>query len=139
MTSDTIEGEKTEDFTFGRDEKLKSKKLIDLLFAKGKGFSANPIRMIYMADTTERAKPLVMFSVSKRNFKKAVDRNRIKRQMREVYRLNRDNYFDKADNNAYLIAFIYNAKENIPYKVVEKKLNLTLERLKAGGKTKDVL
>ncbi|HSZ24905.1 MAG TPA: ribonuclease P protein component, partial [Cytophagaceae bacterium] len=65
-----------------------------------------------------------------RNFKKAVDRNRIKRQMREVYRLSRDFYFSTENDKSYLLAFIYTAKEKIPYNVLEKKLNLTLERLK---------
>jgi len=133
MTIKLKEPENTKDYTFGRDEKLKSKKLIDFLFAKGKGISSNPIRLIYYKEELEREKPLVMFSVSKKNFKRAVDRNKIKRQMREVYRLHRDSYFSEKAKNPYLLAFIYNAKEKIPYKVLEKKLNLALERLTAAG------
>ncbi len=120
------------DLTFGRAEKLKSKKLIDLLFEKGKSVSASPIRMIYYKNESDAPMPQVLFSVSKRNFKRAVDRNRIKRQMREVYRLSKAIYFPKGTVNPYLLAFIYNAKKKIPYKVVEKKLNLALERLRKG-------
>ena len=115
---------------YNRDERLKSKKSIDLLFAKGKGISSNPIRLIYYSEEIERFLPQVLFSVSKRNFKKAVDRNRIKRQMREIYRLNRDRYFLPEGKNSFLLAFIYTAKEKISYNILEKKLNLALERLK---------
>jgi ribonuclease P protein component len=117
-------------FRFTREEHLKSKKSIDLLFLKGKGISANPVRLVYLSSEGPWILPKVLFSVSKRNFKKAVDRNRIKRQMREVYRLSRDFYFSTENDKSYLLAFIYTAKEKIPYNVLEKKLNLTLERLK---------
>lgn len=123
-----------EKFDFNREEHLKSKKNIDLLFAKGKGISSNPVRLIYYKEENERPLPQVLFSVSKRNFKKAVDRNRIKRQMREIYRLNRDRHFLPENANAYLLAFIYIAKEKIPFIILEKKLNLALERLKVSGK-----
>ncbi len=116
---------------FNRAEHLKSKKNIDLLFAKGKGISSNPIRIVYYYEENERILPQVMFSVSKKNFKKAVDRNRIKRQMREIYRLNRDRLFLPDRKNSFLLAFIFTAKEKIPYNILEKKLNLALERLKA--------
>jgi ribonuclease P protein component len=122
-------------YTFQREERLKSKKLIDQLFAKGKGISSNPVRLVYFLQESENPLPQVLFSVSKRNFKRAVDRNRIKRQMREVYRLHRDHYFTPEAKNAYLLAFIYTAKEKIPYNILEKKLNLALERLKNAGHT----
>ncbi len=115
---------------FNREERLKSKTSIDLLFAEGKGFNSNPLRIIYYKEQNERPLPQVLFSVSKKNFKKAIDRNRIKRQMREIYRLNRDRYFVPEGNNGWLLAFIFTSKEKIPYKILEKKLNLALERLK---------
>lgn len=128
MTSEIPAGR----YTFRREERLKSKKLIDQLFAEGKGISSNPIRLLYLPQESENRFPQVLFTVSKRNFKRAVDRNRIKRQMREVYRLHRDRYFPSEAKNAYLLAFIYTAKEKIPYNILEKKLNLALERLKTA-------
>jgi ribonuclease P protein component len=135
MNDDTKYELRDKKLKFGQEEHLKSKKYIDLLFAKGKGISSNPIRLIYYClEGGEATLPRVLFSVSKRNFKKAVDRNQIKRQMKEVYRLGKTAYFSPDSKNPYLLAFIYTAKEKIPYNVLEKKLNLALERLKSVGK-----
>jgi ribonuclease P protein component len=131
--SNTLYEKAHKKLNFNKEEHLKSKKNIDLLFAKGKGISSNPLRIVYYIEENERVLPQVLFSVSKKNFKKAVDRNRIKRQMKEVYRLNRDRHFTPEGKNGYLLAFIFTAKEKIPYKVLEKKLNLALERLKEVG------
>jgi ribonuclease P protein component len=135
MNDDTKYGLTDKKLKFSQCEHLKSKKYIDLLFAKGKGISSNPVRLVYhYLEEDEAALPRVLFSVSKRNFKKAVDRNRIKRQMKEVYRLGKVAYFSPDGKNPYLLAFIYTAKEKIPYNVLEKKLILALERLKSTGK-----
>jgi ribonuclease P protein component len=134
MNEETTYGKTDKKLNFSRQERLKSKKNIDLLFAKGKGLSANPIRLVYYWYESDNLLPQVMFSVSKRNFKKAVDRNKIKRQMREIYRLQRDICFLPGEKNSCLLAFIYTAKEKIPYNILEKKLNLALERLKSVGK-----
>jgi len=76
--------------TFGTREKLKSKAQIELLFAEGKSISKYPIRLIYKKTTIEKEVPIkAAVSVSKRNFKKAVDRNHIKRLLRESYRKNK--------------------------------------------------
>ena len=71
--------------TFGRAEKLKNKKTIDTMFASGKSVTANGVRAVYVPSETS----IAGFSVSKKLHKRAVDRNRIKRLMRESYRLNR--------------------------------------------------
>jgi len=77
-------------------EKLKKKSEIDLLFKKGKWLSAENMRIIYFSSSEkypiESCK--IGVSVSKKFFKKAVDRNRIKRLLRESYRLNKATYFD---------------------------------------------
>ena len=95
-------------FTFNKKEKLKSKKLIDQLFTEGKSVSAFPLRLVYMPTTFEDEVPVKTgVSVSKRNFKKAVDRNRIKRLMRESYRLNKATYFnDLTQPYAFMILYI---------------------------------
>ena len=76
--------------TFSKIERLKSKKEIDILFSDGKSISKYPIRLVYKkTDFNEKIKIRAGVSVSKRNFKKAVDRNFIKRLMRESYRKNK--------------------------------------------------
>ena len=75
-------------FGLGKRERLKSRKQIDNLFAEGKSFAVFPIRVTYSFMPTDGdALVQIGVTVSKRNFKKAVDRNRIKRLFREAYRL----------------------------------------------------
>jgi ribonuclease P protein component len=75
----------TKTYTLGKTERLKSRKAIEELFEKGKSFSIPPIRVLYQRTVMEELQ--VGVGVSSKNFKKAVDRNRIKRRVREAYRL----------------------------------------------------
>ncbi|XCF06467.1 ribonuclease P protein component [Tamlana crocina] len=110
-------------FTYGKKEKLKSKKLIDQLFTEGKSVSAFPLRLVYLGTTFDddvMAKTGV--SVSKRNFKTAVARNRIKRFLREAYRLNKGQYFNNLTTpHAFMILYI--GKEKPSFDQVEKRMN----------------
>lgn len=77
-------------FTFKKTERLCSKKEIDLLYTTGKQRTIHPLKIYWRITTLNDAVPLrALFSVPKRRFKKAVHRNRIKRQLRETFRLNR--------------------------------------------------
>lgn len=78
-------------YTYSRNEKLKSKTTITHLFEKGKWLKNGNLRIIYLSTLSENQvlETKIGFSVSKKNFKKATDRNRIKRLMRECYRLNK--------------------------------------------------
>ncbi len=77
-------------FSYNKFEKLKSRKQIELLFAKGKSISAFPVKVFYLpVEHTPKHPVQVGVGVSARNFKKAVDRNTIKRRMREAYRLHK--------------------------------------------------
>ncbi|MBP8793264.1 MAG: ribonuclease P protein component [Lutibacter sp.] len=109
--------------TLGKDEKLKGRKLIQLLFAEGNRVKSYPIQLVYIQNKLETEKPVkVGFSVPKRNVKLAVNRNRIKRLMREVYRKNKFLFWDEMNTNYYVFMFIYMAKEEIPYADLEKAL-----------------
>jgi len=110
--------------TFSNKEKLKSKKLIEQLFIEGRAFSTYPLRLVFLETTfSDDVKLKVGVSVSKRNFKKAVDRNRIKRLLREAYRLNKNLFFNNTTTQ-YAFMILYIGKEKIEFKVLEDKMKL---------------
>ena len=89
--------------TFGKQEKLKSRKLIERLFEEGKSVKKYPIRLVYLqTDHTSDLPAQVGFSVPKRHFKRAVDRNRIKRLLREAYRIQKKNFTDSFTSLLFL-------------------------------------
>lgn len=115
--------------TFGREEKLKKKTLITELFTSGKSVSAFPLKMIYLEyDHDSSFKIQAGVSVSKRNFKNAVDRNRIKRLMRESYRKNKYLIYKDEDTKKHLIMFIYQAKTEVAYEQMEKKMTQVIKK-----------
>jgi len=118
------------DVSLPKQERLSSKKKIDALFTKGASFYFYPfsIRFLPISDEDTHCHQM-MVSVSKRNFKKAVDRNRVKRLVRESYRLNKYQLKDAAQY--YTIAYIYTAKEVHKFQFVEKKLRGSIKRLLA--------
>lgn len=94
--------------TYSKEEKLKSKKLIDALFSEGQSVAAFPLRLVYLETTfTETILAKTGVSVSKRNFKTAVQRNRIKRLLRESYRLNKNAFINNLNTqHAFMILYI---------------------------------
>jgi len=97
--------------SFPKKEKLKSKKLIEQLFAEGKSISAYPLKLVYLRTPFDTdAHIQVGVTVSKRNFKSAVKRNRIKRLLREGYRLNKHLVFNSLEGD-YAFMFLYLGKE----------------------------
>lgn len=112
------------DRTYNKHEKLKSKKLIDKLFTEGQSVSTYPLRMVYIKTTPQNTDAPIKtgVSVSKKHFKKAVDRIRIKRLMREAYRLNKTTYFNNITTSyAFMILYIGNNKPT--YNHVEQSMN----------------
>ena len=100
-------------------EKLKSKKLIEKLFSEGRSVSSYPLRIVYLqTEFDDNCISKVGVSVSKRHFKKAVDRNRIKRVMREAYRLNKAAFFNNITTQ-YALMILYIGNEKLTYIEVE--------------------
>ncbi len=104
-----------------KNERLKSKTTIDLLFSDGKSVSKYPLRLVYRqaeGDAEEKIKMGV--SVSKKYFKKAVDRNYFKRVLRETYRLNKHLLLDNIEQ-PYSIMFFYQTKDRLSYEEINTK------------------
>ena len=116
------------DFSYPKDEKLKSKKTIDLLFTEGKSVSKYPLRLVYIETTFEDDVPLkIGVSVSKKHFKKAVDRNYFKRVLRECYRLNKHLLVDNIDTK-FAMLFFYQTKDKLSYQEINEKTQQLFEK-----------
>lgn len=108
-------------FAYPKKEKLKSKTTIDLLFSEGNSVSKFPLRLVYVENKEENAELMKMgVSVSKKYFKKAVDRNYFKRVLRETYRLNKHILIDNLEK-PYAFMFFYQTKEQLSYQEIEEK------------------
>ncbi|MBP5380511.1 MAG: ribonuclease P protein component [Bacteroidaceae bacterium] len=116
--------------TFRKAERLCSKKRIEQLFAgSNHSFAAYPLRTIYMECAEAKAPVEVLISVSKRHFKHAVDRNRIKRLVRESYRKNKHILIDNLQGKQLSLAFIWMGGNLVPYTIVEAKVKNLLQRI----------
>jgi len=123
-------------FTLGKKERLKSKKLIERLYKEGKSIKVFPFRMVYLQTKHTSDFPVqVGVSVAKRNFGKAPDRNRLKRLMRETYRLQKGIVYENL-HLPYIFMISYIGKEEKPYlelfSKMNKLLNLFIERVKTA-------
>jgi ribonuclease P protein component len=116
------------DNSYPKSEKLKSKKIIDLLFTEGKSVSKYPLRLVYCPYDYEDNVPLKMgVSVSKKYFKLAVDRNYYKRVLRECYRLNKSILTSNLESK-YCFMFFYQTKEKLAYAEINDKTVLLFEK-----------
>jgi len=112
---------------YPKKEKLKSKKLIEQLFTEGKSLSSFPLKLFYLKiDTPVDSQFKTGVAVPKRNFKKAVHRIRVKRLLRESYRLNKHLIFNNSEGN-YALLFLYIGKEMPSLKELEKRMQLILQ------------
>ncbi len=118
-------------FTYSKDEKLKSKKLIETLFTEGKSVSKYPLRLVYyQVDFVNNSNIKIRVSVSKKHFKNAVDRNYFKRVLRECYRLNKD-LLTSGLEKKYCFMFLYQTKEKLRFEEINQKTIQLFEKFNA--------
>ena len=118
-------------YGLSKEERISSKIEIDNLFAKGTSFLSYPLRIVYIEqhnDETTKFPVSIMVSVSKKRFKRAVKRNRLKRLIKESYRLNKTNLIKKMEeqSKSRLIAFIYLSNTEKKYSEIESAMQKAL-------------
>src|SRR5437867_3179185 len=127
--------------TFRKHEHLKSTRIISKLIEQGHSFSVPPLKLIWLSTSlTSKSPAQVAFSVPKKNFPRAVDRNKIKRKMRECYREHKNKLYDflndsgvrlsaHAEVKQYALMVVFTGKEEVPFRELMMKFTLTLQRL----------
>lgn len=118
--------------SFKKEERLCSRKQTEFLFTKGKHRTIQPLRFTWIVSTVSQQFPVkVMFVVPKKLFKRAHDRNLLKRRMREAYRKNKSALYERlnANDKKGLLAFVYVGKASEEYATIEKTVISCLEKI----------
>ncbi len=120
-------------YTFKKEERLCSQKLLDKLFHNGSSFLLYPFRIIWINEAAQSVPAQVVIQVSKKRFKRAVDRNLIKRRIREIYRLNKQEhlYSYLSPDQTLLLGISYIGKDIPDYSFLEPKLKKAMVQLQA--------
>lgn len=118
--------------TFKKEERLKHRKIIESLFSrKGEVIHGQPIMLVYLKIDLESKFPTQsLFSVSKKKFKRAVDRNRIKRLMKEAFRLRKNQLYQDLGSSSpqYAMAFIFTSKTEPSFEDCQKSMDKLLSQ-----------
>lgn len=115
-------------FSFSKAERLSKEKSIKELFEQGSSFYVHPVKVIYRLQPAGSTHHQILISVPVRNFKRAVDRNLIKRRIREAYRTQKELIANPSRH--WSLAFVYTAREILPFAIIRNKLFLVLEKIK---------
>jgi len=118
--------------SFSKSEHLCGDKRITRLYKEGDAFIAYPLRVVYLIEPrSDAVNSSVLVSVPKKRFKRAVKRNRLKRIMRETYRINKQALIEKLEEKQLQmhVAFNYVSDDEMNYADIEKKMRLSLQKL----------
>ena len=120
-------------YTFKKEERLCNKRLIGQLFQSGSFFMAYPFRFVFLPVESVAVPAQVLISVPRKRHKRAVDRNLIKRRIREAYRIHKEEilypFLRQQEGAGLLLAVQYIAGDLLPYPVVFNKLGQALIKL----------
>jgi ribonuclease P protein component len=117
-------------YNLKKEERLCSKKVIDKIFAEGKSILVFPLKIVFIKDPGELKSPVqVAFSVGKKNFKRAVHRNAIKRKMKEAYRLNKIPLWEVINDKQLAVFFIFIGKKLPDFKQLDTAMKRGIERV----------
>jgi ribonuclease P protein component len=115
--------------TFTKAERLSGKTALDKLFTTGHSFNSFPFKVIWLETNDGMAPAQIVISVPKRIYKRAVDRNRLKRLIREVYRKNKEILYHQLESKKLHLLLIYTSKTAMDYKEMNEKIIIVLQRL----------
>ena len=119
-------------YTFKKEERLYKRNKIEALFSKGAFFFSYPFKIIWLETDMQQDFPAkLLISIPKKKFKRAVDRNHLKRLIREAYRKNKGQLYSalESNNKSLSFAIIYTQKEILSYQEIEKSIILMLDKL----------
>jgi ribonuclease P protein component len=120
-------------YTFRKEEKLCSQRIISDIFLSGTSFLCYPLKVVWKDEVLPAIFPAqVVFSVPKRIFKRAHDRNLLKRQLREIYRYRKNDLYQLLELNDRKIAImiVYIAKEKLEFSQIEGAMNKIITKFK---------
>ena len=116
--------------SFKKAERLCSRKIIEKLFSEGKSVLSFPVKIIFLQHSLSSSySAQAGFSVGKKIFKKAVQRNLLKRRMREAYRLNKNNLYNKLGDKQLALFIIFIGKTAADYNEIESSIKKGIKKV----------